>query len=133
MTYNIRNGTILALVLALLLNLIVFFIGRSFLNVPFTVSQFPDPIGIVQIIVMTLASTLGAGIVLWVLQNSQPNFVQIFLWLAAILALISLIPVYTMAIGRGSFFSLGFMHVITASSVVYGLLYFSNCDDCDDA
>lgn len=133
MTYNIRNGTILALLIALVLNIIVFFIGRNILNVPFTVTENPGIVTIVPIIIMTAITTIGAGIVLWLLQRATPNFVRIFLWLAAILGLLSLIPVYAAALGRPSFFSLGLMHVITAASAVYGLLYFSDCDDCEAA
>lgn len=133
MVYDIRNGTLLALAVALILNLLVYFIGRVLLSVPFTVAQDPNVVTLVPIIVATIVTTAGAGLVAWLLQRVSSNFVQIFLWVAAILALLSLIPVYTMAIGRPSFFSLGLMHVITVGSAVYGLLYFSSCDDCEEA
>lgn len=133
MVYNIRNGTLLAIAIALTLNLLVYFIGRGLLNVPFTVAQDPNVVTLVPIIIATIIAMAGAGLVAWLLQRASDNFVQIFLWLAAILALLSLIPVYSMAVGRPSFFSLGLMHVITAASAVYGLLYFSSCDDCEDA
>ena len=132
MVYDIRNGTFLAIVVALILNLLVYFVGRSLLDVPFTVAQDPSVVTLMPIIIVTIITTIGAGLVAWLLQRTTDNFVRIFLWLAAILALLSLIPVYSMAIGRPSFFSLGLMHVITAASAVYGLLYFSSCDNCEE-
>ncbi|MGB1250232.1 MAG: DUF6069 family protein [Candidatus Promineifilaceae bacterium] len=133
MTYDIRNGTLLAIVLSLVLNLIVFFVGQLGLNVPFTVDSPLSPVSILPIVIATLVTIIGAGIVLWALQNSMGNFVRIFLWLAAIIGLLSLIPVYLLTFDKASFFSLGLMHVFTASAAVYGLLYFSQCDDCEEA
>lgn len=133
MIYDIRNGTLLALVVALVLNLLVYFIGRSLLDVPFTVSQNPNVVTFIPIIIVTIITTIGAGLVAWLLQRATNNFVQIFLWVAAILALLSLLGPYSMAVGRPSFFSLGLMHIITAAAAVYGLLYFSSCDNCEEA
>lgn len=131
MTYDIRSGTILASVLALILNLIVYFIGRNLLSIPFTVAQFPGVVTIVPIILATVVSVIAAGILLAILQRATANFVRIFLWIAGVFALLSLIAPYITAIGRPTFFLLSLMHVITAMAVVYGILYFSQCDNCE--
>lgn len=131
MTYDIRSGTFLALILALVLNLVVFFIGRTALSVPFTVNLGGGIVTVTHLILTTIITTIGAGLILWILQRSIGNFVEIFLWLAGILALLSLIFVYAQAIGRPSFFSLGLMHIISVGSIVYGLLYFSHCERCE--
>ena len=133
MSYDIRNGTLLAVAIALLLNLLVFLIGRFGFNVTLDVAQDPSPVPLIAIILVTLIMTIGAGILFWLLQRTSPSYVRIFLWLATIVGLLSLYPVYTRAIGRARFFSRGLMHVFTAASVVYGLLYFSRCENCEEA
>lgn len=133
MSYDIRNGTLLAVAIALLLNVLVFLIGRFGFNVTPSVAQDPSPVSLIAVILITLITTISAGLIFWLLQRSSASFVQIFLWLAAIVALLSLYPVYTLAIGQASFFSLGLMHVFTAASAVYGLLYFSRCENCEEA
>ena len=130
MTYDVRSGTLLALVLALVLNLAIFFIGRTTLDVPFTVNLGSGTVTTSQLIITTIITTLGAGVTFWLLQRFVSNSIVGFLWLASILALLSIIFVYAQAIGRPSFFSLGLMHVVSAASIVYGLLYFSHCATC---
>jgi hypothetical protein len=59
------------------------------------------------------------------------NPLNLFMWLAGILALLSLIMPYTMARSTGTFAALGLMHVGSGLAIVYALVnYFQRCQTC---
>lgn len=132
MTNRIVQGTILALVLALVLNFLIYFLSRN-LGVTHLAKMGDSvtTVGAGNIIFATLVAIIGAAAVLWLLGRFSGNPLYTFLWVAAIVALLSLLLPYTQAIGLGSFASLGLMHVATALAATAGLaLFLHRCENC---
>lgn len=133
MTGRLVRGTILAIVLALILNLIIYFFGQS-LNVSFLTQMGGNglrEVGIGPIVIVTLLTTILGAVLLWLLDRFAQDPLYLFLWIAAAVALLSLIPLYLGARGVGTFFSLGLMHIATAGAAMAGLtLFFQRCEDC---
>lgn len=125
------RGTILGLVLALLLNFLIFFSGNQ-LGVPFQVTQpTPQTITAMPIIIATLVPAIAAGILLWLLTKATQQPATPFLWIAIIVALLSLIPVYTGTRDIGSFAMLGLMHVASALAIAFSLvIFYQRCEAC---
>lgn len=134
MTGRIVQGTVLGIVLAVLLNWLVYWFGTS-RNVGFMVMQpnapAPETVTLTQIIIVSIVLTIVGGVLLWILDRFTGDPLMIFLWIAAIVSIVSLIGPYSMAVGRGTFTSLGLMHIITASAAALGLaIFFQRCDTC---
>lgn len=134
MTGRIVQGTILGIVLAIVFNWLVYAYGQS-RSVSFLVQQpnstAPQTISLGMIIIASIITIIIGAIILWALSRFTDNALMIFLWLAAIVALISLVGPYQMALGIGSFATLGLMHIITATAAATGLaIFFQRCENC---
>ncbi|MCB9421288.1 MAG: hypothetical protein H6667_15910 [Ardenticatenaceae bacterium] len=130
MRNDVVKGTILAAVLALVLNLIIYFVGAS-RGVSYLTQQ-PGTVGSGMVIVASLVTAVAAGIGLWLLARFMKNPLNLFMWLAGILALLSLLLPYAMAHDTGTFVALGLMHVSSGLAIVYALVnYFQRCPTCN--
>lgn len=134
MRNKVVTGTILAAVLAVVLNLIIYVVGNS-QGVSYLTQQpgtaVWQPVGMGMVIVASLVTAVAAGIGLWLLARFMNNPLNLFMWLAGILALLSLIMPFTMARDTGTFTALGLMHVGSALAIVYALVnYFQRCPTC---
>ncbi len=118
----IRGGIIGAIV-AVILNVIVY-LATSSLGLTLNVTN--EDIGIVTlapIIIFTLLGAIGAVVVLWLLDRFTASPIDIFLWIALILGIVSLVPVFLQTETRGAFIGLGLTHVAAALGIVWGILY----------
>ncbi len=134
MTGRIIQGTLLGVVLALVFNGLVYAYGQS-RGVSFLVQQGagaePMAVSFLMVAIMGSILIILGAILLWALSRFTDNPLMVFLWIAAIVLLISLIGPYQMALGIGSFFSLGLIHVITAIAGILGLaIFFQRCEEC---
>ena len=134
MRNNIVKGTMLAVVLAVVLNLIIYVVGNS-RGVSYLAQQPGmagwQPVGLGMVVIASLVTAVAAGIVLWLLARFMENPLNLFMWLAGILALLSLIMPYTMTRDTGTFATLGLMHVGSGLAIVYALVnYFQRCQTC---
>lgn len=134
MTGRLIQGTILGIVLAIVFNGLVYWFGQS-RGVSFMVQQpnnaSPETVSMGMIIIVVIATIIVGALILWGLSQFTATPLMIFLWLAAIVTLLSLFPVYQAALGIGTFTSLGLMHIITAGAASLGLaLFFQSCETC---
>jgi hypothetical protein len=134
MDNDIFKGTILAVVLALVLNLLIFVVGNS-LGVSYLAQQ-PNTVGWQpvsggMVAVASVVTAVAAGIGLWLLARFIDNPLNPFMWIAGILALLSLIMPYTMTRDTGTFAALGLMHVGSGLAIVFSLVnYFQRRTEC---
>lgn len=134
MDNDIVKGTILAVVLAVALNLIVYVVGNS-LGVSFLAQQ-PNtvewqPVSGGMVATVSVVTAVAAGIGLWLLARFMDNPLNIFMWTAGILALLSLIMPYTMTRDTAAFATLGLMHVGSGLAIVFALVnYFQRRPTC---
>lgn len=134
MTGRIVQGTFLGIALAVILNWIVYFIsstrGVGFL-VQQPISPDPQPVTLFSILIVSIISIAAGGLALWILDRVTANPLAVFLWLTAVVGLISIIFLYQSALGLGSFASLGLMHIVTATAAALGLtIFFQRCETC---
>lgn len=121
---NLVRGGILGGLIAVVLNVVIYFVTTSIGGVPLTIvdsafSEVPLP----AVIILTVAGTIGAVILLWILQRVSSRPIDLFLWIALIVGLLSFIPTWLATESRGAFMGLGLMHVAAAFGIVWGLLY----------
>lgn len=134
MRSNVVRGTSLAVVLAVVLNLIIYVVGSSrgvsFLTQPPGAADW-QPVSLGMVVVVSVVTAVTAGLVLWLLARFIDNPLNLFMWLAGILALLSLIMPYTMTRSTGTFAALGLMHVGSGLAIVYALVnHFQHCQTC---
>jgi hypothetical protein len=127
MENDIVKGTILAVVLALVLNLVLFVIGKG-LGVSFLAQQAGaadwQPVRLGMVIAASVVTAVAAGIGLWLFTRFMDNPLTVFMWIAGILALLSLSMPYTMTRDTGTFATLGLMHVGSGLAIVFSLVNF---------
>ena len=135
MTGRIIQGTILGIVLAAVFNFLLYQYGAS-RGVSYLVKQSgaaPQAVSLGMIIGLGSLMIIIAGLVLWLLSRVSDNPLMVFLWIAAIVAIISLIFPYQRALGMGSFATLGLIQIITAGAATLGLaIFFQRCPDCNN-
>lgn len=134
MSGRLVQGTILSIVLALLLNGLVYWFGQS-RGVSYLIQQpnspSPEVVTYGMVIIVTVVTTLFGGLLLWLLSQFAARPLMIFLWAAAIVGLLSLIGPFGTALGVGSMTALGLMHIITAGTAALGLaIFFQQCENC---
>lgn len=134
MRSNVVRGTSLAVVLAVVLNLIIYVVGSSrgvsFLTQPPGAADW-QPVSMGMVVVVSVGTAVAAGLVLWLLARFMDSPLNLFMWLAGILALLSLIMPYTMTRSTGTFAALGLMHVGSGLAIVYALVnHFQRCQTC---
>lgn len=131
---DILKGTVLAVALALVLNVLIYVVGNS-LGVSF-LAQPPNaagwqPVSMGMVVVASVVTAVAAGIGLWLLARFMDNPLTLFMWIAGILALLSLISPYTMTRDTGTFATLGLMHVASGLAIVFSLVnYFQHRTAC---
>ena len=121
---GIVRGGVIGTLIALVLNVIIYFV-TSATNVPLSIvgnSNF-DTVPLIAVILLTIVPSIGAALFLWALDKFTAKPVEIFLWIALILGLLSLLPTFFATETRGAFIGLGLMHVAAAMGIVWGLLY----------
>ncbi len=131
---DIFKGTILAVVLAVVLNLIIYVVGNSlgvsFLTQPPGAANWQTVNG-GMVVGASVVTAVAAGIGLWLLARFSNNLLNLFMWLAGILALLSLIMPYTMTRDTATFAALGLMHVGSGLAIVFALVnYFQHSQTC---
>ncbi|MEM7330951.1 MAG: DUF6069 family protein [Chloroflexota bacterium] len=134
MTGRIIQGTILGVVLALVFNWLAYLFGQS-RGVSYLVLEGggadPTAVSLGMILLAGSISIIIGAVILWVLGRFTDNPLTIFLWISAIVLLVSLFPVYQASLGMGTFAILGITHIITAVAGILGLaIFFQRCDDC---
>lgn len=134
MENDIVKGTTLAVVLALVLNLLLFLIGNR-LGVSYLAQQPGaagwQPVGLGMVVAASVVTAVAAGIGLWLLTRFMDNPLTVFMWIAGILALLSLFMPYTMTRDTGTFATLGLMHVGSGLAIVFSLVnYFQRRTAC---
>lgn len=134
MDNDILKGTTLAVVLALVLNWLIYVVGNS-LGVSFLAQQ-PNtatwqPVSLGMVAMASVVTAVAAGIGLWLLARFMDNPLTLFMWIAGILALLSLIGPYTMTRDTGTFTALGLMHVASGLAILFSLVnYFQRRTAC---
>lgn len=131
---DIFKGTILAVVLAVVLNLIIYVVGNSlgvsFLAQPPGAADWQTVNG-AMVVGASVVTAVAAGIGLWLLARFSNNPLNLFMWLAGILALLSLIMPYTMTRDTATFAALGLMHVGSGLAIVFALVnYYQHRQTC---
>ncbi len=128
------KGTVYALLIAVVLNSVIYAIGRS-LGVSFLVGQAGSggwqevPLG--TVVVVSLIATLLAGAGVGIIGRFSDKALTSVMWLTAGLTLISLLIPLTQARDTASFAALGLMHVVVGLALLYGLVNLPwRQDDC---
>ena len=120
---DLVRGGLIAAVLSLVFNVIIFLVGSS-QGISWAVSNGLSPtVTLMPVILLTLVATVAAVILFAILQRMSDRPIEIFLWIALIIGLLSLIPVYTGTSSRSTLIALGLMHVGAALGITWGLLY----------
>lgn len=124
---RIVRGAILALILAVIMNLITFTAasraGASFLTNPAN----PQSMTLVEIMLVTIGLVILGAVVMIMLDRFLPERAKtIFLWTAVLVSLISLIIPYNFAIGMGTFAAIGIMYITTPLAIILGLVIFTD-------
>lgn len=120
---SLIRGGIIAAILSLIINIVIYLVGTN-QGVSWALINAPRPsVSLIMVIIATLVATIGAVALMWLLQRMSSRPTEIFLWIALIFGLLSLIPVYVSTQSRASLIALGLLHVGAALGIVWGLLY----------
>lgn len=123
MDKHILRGSLVAIILALLLNAVIFVVANAIAPE----SRFFDSLielQLTNVLLYSLVSVVVAAVALWLLARFSETPGNAFLWLLLIVFLLSLLLPYTRAINTWTFAAWGLMHVVVAWSVGYGLILF---------
>jgi len=123
MDKSLARGSLLATLLAVILNVVIFFVA----NAVAPNSQYFDSLVDLQLIsslFYSVGAIMVAAAILWLFSRFSETPGNTFLWLLLIVFLLSLILPYTQAINSWTFAAWGLMHVVVAWSIGYGLILF---------
>lgn len=121
---SIIKGGLIGTAVALILNIILFF-AASAGGITIGLgegSTFPE-VPLFAVVLLTVVGGLGAIITLLILQRVTAKPVDVFLLIALVVGLLSMIPPYFSTETRGAFVVLGLMHVAAAFGIIWGILY----------
>ena len=128
MTNNLVRGVGLGIGLTVVLNVLIYGLGRA-LTVSYLVARPGaagfQTIGLGMVIGVSVVAALAGGLLAWFWGLDRDRSLTTFGWIAAVVALLSLLGPYSMARDSGSFVFLGLMHIGTALAIVYSLAHFS--------
>lgn len=121
----VQTGLIAA-VIAAVVNLVVYFVGQA-MGVPYEIIMQPGtpltPLQIPQILVMSILPGVVAALLAWALNRYLARGNTIFVGIAVLILLLSLVPLVTMAetVTTTTRIALAIMHVATAAIITYML------------
>lgn len=120
---NIIRGGLIGTAIATVLNSLIYFI-MSALGVTLDLVNGPyDEATLGPVIFLTLLASIGAVVVLWLLDKFTDRPIEFFLWIALVVGLLSFIPTYMKTETRTAFVGLGLLHVGAVIGLVWGLLH----------
>lgn len=123
MTKHIFTGAIYALIITILGNVLIYWLGAqagaSYALIPGTAAT--EDVTLMMVVIASLVSAVGASLIAWLLFRFTHHAATIFLWLTLIVGLLSLIPVYQSAYQTSTLIALGLMHVLSATILGYFL------------
>ena len=123
MTGDIIRGTIYALVIGLVLNLILFFVGNGIAGpIEGVIGGTLQEVPVIAVIVATLVSVGFAGAGVYILSRMSEDFLNTAMWITLIVALLTLIMPYSGTENSASFATLGLMHVVVGMAILFGLI-----------
>ncbi|MCB0031660.1 MAG: hypothetical protein KDE28_27300 [Anaerolineales bacterium] len=127
MASDIVKGTLVALLIGVVLNLIIFLVGQA-AAVDFLVTRpgaaETSEISLGIVVLATIIPIVCAGAALWLLSQASTQALNGLMWATILLALFSLILPYNGAHSSGTFVSLGLMHVVVGLATLFGLFNF---------
>lgn len=112
----VMRNTIIAAIVTVVLNLVVYFIGDRAGWIPDELPGTAETFGIPAIIISTLIPIIGGGVVLTLLIHATTHPVRMFCMIAAVVFIVTLVGPLSVAGASTSFRSfLVILHVITAA------------------
>ncbi len=123
MDRNLLRGSLLAALLALILNGVIFFVANLIAPESRTSNPLVD-LQLTNVLLYTVIAVAAAVFVLWLLARFSETPGTLFLWLLLVISLLSLILPYTRSLNSWTFAAWGLMHVVIAWSIGYGLILF---------
>lgn len=112
-------------VLASVINVAIFILGRVLLNLPFMIpmqgSSEPSPLSVIMVVVASTVPALLAAVVLYVLNRFTRHGLRIFVALSVVFVLLSLGGPLALPIDGGTIAALSLMH-FTAAAAIVGVL-----------
>lgn len=127
MTSDIIKGTLVALLIGVVLNMLIFLVGQA-ASVDFMVTRpgaaATSELSLGIVILATIIPIVSAGAGLWLLSQATAQAINGLMWFTILLSLISLILPYNGAHSSGTFVSLGLMHVVVGLATLFGLFNF---------
>lgn len=127
MTRKIVEGSIYALIVALLLNLLLFWLGNN-LSGPIEAilpgSDNPQAVPTINVILATTVPIILAGGGLLFLSRLREDFLWVGMWIIGIISLLSLVLPYVGTVNTASFATLGLMHTVVALAAQFCLINF---------
>jgi hypothetical protein len=112
----------LGALVAVVVNLIIYYVGRGLFAIPFLVlqpgSNTPAPLNPIMIVVTCVIPAIGAAIFFWLLKRFASSPLRIFQIVSIVLALLSMASPLTMPVALSTRLALALMHIVAGAAIV---------------